>query len=48
MKKDLAQRANVQELRTVLLSEREWCYNISYDMYDINYDMSSDYAQMLD
>ena len=23
-------------------------YNMSYNMYDINYDMSSDYAQILD
>ena len=29
------------------LRER-WCYDMSYNMYDIDYDMSSDYAQMLD
>ena len=48
VKKGLAQRAKVQELRTVLLSEREWCYNMSYNIYNIDYNMSSDYAQMLD
>ena len=26
----------------------EQCYDMSYDMYDIDYDMSSDYARMLD
>ena len=24
------------------------CYDMSYDMYDIDYDMSSGYARMLD
>ena len=48
VKKDLAQRAKVQELRTVLLSEKRWCYDMRYNMYNINYDISSDYAQMLD
>ena len=25
-----------------------YCYDMSYDMYDIGYDMSSGYARMLD
>ena len=31
-----------------LIKDRSECYNMSYNMYNIDYNMSSDYAQMLD
>ena len=45
---DLTDLSTFEDLMKNVFEDPDWCYDISYDMYNIDYDMSSDYAWMLD